>query len=260
MVTVFCAALFVACSGLSFPERPLSDEFARGAELANKKPELGAAALVGKHPRRHSVDVVWQEDRVWIGSWTNGHSPQKVEYAVWLSPALVSRWLGFLSAREHWPAGEADSRWAELRSGLDGRITIAVQLSAFPRLPILELSEGSKANRSEVEDVRFVLDTASGPHNPAVEEIAFWRARNRLSLDNFKWWLQSPITAPLAGEFEEQAERPLPLGDYHRRWLLVTAPADLAPDGSFTLRILSERKERAASFNPIRHEAPGRCG
>lgn len=259
-MTVFCAALLAACSGLSFPERPLPDEFVRGAELANKKPELGAAALVGKHPRRHSVDVVWQEDRVWVGTWTNGHSPQKVEYAVWLSPALVSRWLGFLSARERWPAGEAETRWAELRSDLDGRITIAVQLSAFPRFPILELSDGSKANRSEVEDVRFVLDTASGPHSPSVEEIALWRARSKASLDDFKWWLQTPATAPLVGEFEEQAERPLPLGDFHRRWLLITAPTGVAPDGSFTLRILSEPKERVASFNQVRQDPACSCG
>ena len=89
----------------------MADQVALGRSMATKQPLLKLADLFRSPEPRSSINRIWGEDRQTIGLWSNGYVKVPVEHVVWLSPSLVSRWLGFLSAREYWSDGELESRW-----------------------------------------------------------------------------------------------------------------------------------------------------
>src|SRR5689334_4109662 len=98
-----------------FPVEPIQIEVCRGEEVYR----------AGK-----GIERTLMEDRQAIGYWFDGRVRKDVEEAIWVSPTMVSRWLGYLQAKERWPKLELLNRWAALRDQLDGSLTFVVRLTA----------------------------------------------------------------------------------------------------------------------------------
>ncbi len=241
---MLCAiALFVA----AFPEAPLADQVALGRSMATKEPRLKLADLFRSPEPRSSVSRIWGEDRQTIGLWSNGYVKVPVEHVVWLSPSLVSRWLGFLSAREYWADGELQSRWTPIAKEVGDRRLFIVQLTAFPKKPTYEIGDSERTTPEEIENVRFVYTSGAKSERMEAVRIARWQSRDRFELDGFPWWQHIELGRYLTGEFEKSVvEPPLPLGDYYRAWYAVWVTG--ASDATFEVRALSRRKERVAKF------------
>lgn len=261
------------CAGLwgagGFPAEPLAHEVARGVEVYRKA---------------KGIDRVLMEDRQIVGWWFDGRVKKGVEDVIRLSPAMLSRWLGYLEAREKWPPTEIQARWENLRRHLSGKNAFVVRLAAYPKQDLFGgLPEPSSAARDECLRVRFLLTTdgkylpdqvrnpapvsvrlAPLPVPPPGEPVPQYaqplarlatskqgRDRADVSLDD--WYLHVEVGRWLQPEFGGAPRGPsyaLPIGDNFSALYWLEAPATFEFGAAKTLevRVFSARKERVAAF------------
>lgn len=259
------AAAWAVLRPIAFPPAPIPVEVRRGAALY----------LAAK-----GIDRTLEEDRRILGVWFDGRVKRGVEEAVWLSPALVSRWLGYLEAKEKWFPGELQLRWAAARALLDGRITVVVRLSAFPKWVDPDYGTMGRADPAEVDRVRFLV-TAGGElpeagafgsayraelhlagsrggafqFEPHAALLAREQTRSAGAMEVQEWMDAVPFLPSLTPEFW-QPPRPtgLRLGGFHSAWYLLDLPATAAirRAPAFEVRVFSPRKERIARFDLVR--------
>ena len=251
-----------SAAGPGFPAEPIQAQVLVGAKLGRAAHRPSVSDVFRSPEPRPAFGKVWGSDRQAIGWWSNGYQKISVEHVTWLSPDLISRWLGFLQAREYWPEGELQERWNRIAEGIGGTRSFIVELSAFPKLPTYEIGDYRRTTPEEIDEVRFVY-TAGGRAAPmSAARLAAWQSRRRSDLERFAWWQVLWFGGGLTGEFESAApEPPLPLGDYYRSWYLVSIE-NPGRDDRFEVRVLSRRKERVAGFGPrergLRAERPTR--
>lgn len=241
-----------------FPVEPIREHLVQGRLLGRSKPKISSRDLFHSPAPRTSFDSIWKSDMQNIGWWSNGYSKQPVEQVIWLSPELMSRWLGFLQAREYWSDDELLERWGAVRERLTGSYTFIVQLAAFPKLPTYGIGDYVRSTPEELLNVRFVMTSRATSLPLQARQLAFWQARKRDELKRFDWWRTFEFGWALTGEFDLPSEPPfLAVGDYYRAWYLVSI--DTAPKfDRFEVRTLSRRKERVASFEfPIASSSGG---
>lgn len=261
-----------------FPAHPIPKEMMVGAQVAKR--------------RSASLQSLYMGDRANIGFWYDGMMSRDVEHAIWLSPALVSRILGFLERRELWEPGEAQRRWDALRWELEGRLTFVVELCAFKKVSMAELTPEIAADPNEILRVKFAVEIGENTRRPLHIDLAdqskdrdidasmsasaplarlvnqtletkatrlgAWQVRDRKTLLRFRWWLSTPLGDLLTPQAESDPYDPLyPLGEYFGAWYLVqsVAPPGVYYSPRFKLKIHSSLKERVASFWQVRFPA-----
>ncbi len=233
--------------------------------------------------RGRGIERVYGRDRAVLGRWFDGRVKRDAEFAVWISPGLVSRWLGYLGAKEKWPSGELQRRWSELKRHLDGRLVFVVLLAAYPKIdPFEEPEPTGGSDASEIDGPRFLItsggaviepprpdelfgirytvagratlsdSSAAGLRlEPDVAQLALLRGRSLGDLGGYRWHHDCPFGAELRSEHEfPWSMRPLPIGPFHQGWYLASAPA---PPGwesveAFELRVFTSRGERVGHF------------
>lgn len=253
------AAAFLAMRPIAFPATPLPYEVRVGA----------AVCRAGK-----GLDRVALDDRQVIGLWFDGRIRRDVEDVVWVSPAYVSRCLGYLQEKERWFDGEVQRRWTALRPVLDGRLTLVARLSAFPRWVDPDYGLPGKGNPEQVENTRWLwtagpMTTRPSPKisvakamrdggvRPAMQvepEVTLLRrstSRSPQALQAVGLIDVVPFGAPLQPEFwRPSGDNGLSLGQYHAAWYLIQlpVPSDLRAHSGFELHVFTPGKERVARF------------
>jgi hypothetical protein len=246
---------------LLFPPQPIATQVQRGVQLYT----------AGKR-----LEFALEEDRKFVGSWFDGKRKRNVEEVIWISPELVSRWLGYLDAKEKWPAHEREMRWFELRNRLNQKLCFAVRLAAYPKIDFLEGEESEPAKLDALGPLRFsiTLDGKTIPIRPQgdgpiqrfsgapvdwpretldafLHVIDERQSREAGPLEDFPWYQFAPVSHWLTPEFDVLPPRHAPrLGGYHSVWLWVEAPLP-EPErirSQFELRIFGPRRERIATF------------
>ena len=241
------ASLLILSSVSVFPSEPIADQVTRGAKIAVSMPGASLNDFFASPEPRADFRNVWGEDQAAIGWWSNGHKLVPVEHVLWVSPQLISRWLGFLERREYWDEGELQTRWKQITEQLEGKQTFIVTLSAYPKMPFRGIGDYKRPSTEEIEDVRFVYTSGEKHKSMSAVRIAALQSRERGDFDSYRWWHHVDFSKLLIGEFESTKEEYwLPLGDYHKSWYLVTVEG--ADDEKFEVRVLSRRKERIAKF------------
>jgi hypothetical protein len=266
-------ACFLMGKMIYFPETPLPLEVQRGAKI---------------YAQHKGIERTLLDDRVELGRWFNGHTKREVESAIWLSPGMASRWLGYLQAKEKWDDETLQSRWETASKQLDGKLTFVVQLAAFPKLGGLDMEPTGKADPAEVANVRFLFTSGPGlpetheksyvpwdqnktvaKYHPAAKPIdgkplrleptvtllASWQSREGNLLERFNWTQAIDWAEPFRGEFDKPLDAPMfPIGEYHAAWYLVSVDLGSLPIHplGFELRVFSPQKERIAHFELLR--------
>jgi len=242
--------LLLASNLTDFPAAPVPDQLALGKQLAVKMPRMKPEDILKGSTKRNELESVLGKDRITIGKWSNGYTQQDTEWIVWLSPGLMSRWLGFLDGREYWPSNELEKRWNLVRARLDGKLCFVVFLAAYPKLATLITSDEEPAKPDDIDAVRFVL-TSGGQHSDMQSLLlARKRSSERFDFRNFKWWLELDLGNILAPEFDhEPSHRAMyETGDFHGAWYVVWIDQPQLADSGFQVRALSKNKERVATF------------
>ena len=267
-MVLFYLALALLPKPVDFPAAPIPSEIDAGVRTY----------ALGK-----GLDRLYQDDRRVVGIWFDGRQHRDADQVLWISPSLVSRWLGYLEAKEKWPAGELESRWASLRKSLGGRMTFVVRLCSMPKMDVLEGEIGSPADPCEIKDVRFLWTSSKSSlpdapdrmmirvpgaeihapefgkrapaglnADPAVYMISERRSDDAGKVLQEDWWMQVPFFEPLQPEFgKECLDEMMFCGDFHCRTYLVSlyVPSEPIESNRFELRIFSPRKERVARFS-----------
>lgn len=253
------ATAFLAMRPIAFPSTPLPYEVRVGAAICR----------AGK-----GIDRVALDDRQVIGLWFDGRIRQDVEEVVWLSPAYVSRYLGYLQEKERWFDGDIQRRWTAIRNILDGQLTLVARLCAFPRWVDSDYGLPGKGNPDQVENTRWLWTAGPMTSRPsprvsvaramrdggvpaAVQgepEVTLLRrstSRSAKALEAVGWLDVVPFGVPLRPEFWRPAEDSgLALGQYHSAWYLIQlpVPTDLRAQPGFELHVFTPGKERVARF------------
>ncbi len=229
----------------------------------------------GEQLARHHARLIQTtaEDSAPIGWWWSGHDRIATDTATLFTPALASRWMGYLNASEHWPYGELRERWAALASRLDGRVTFIVQLSAFPKSDPLELGIVQDADDRSMRLSRCILAYPK-PLTRALDESDNLRTDRtegrvecevtplvRLSSDRWQSLMEPYWTAlvpQLAALAPEGTCGPSPYdfatGDFHTAYFLVDAPLskEMEKAPRLSLYVLGGSRERVATFKLAR--------
>lgn len=170
-----------------------------------------------------------------------------IEWAMHLDNRLFSRWLGFLEAREHWDAEEFEYRWNELQNLYGSGDWFMVQLASFPKQQVFDTEPYRRPDLTELTNVRAVATDETGPlptdHYPA----GLIRRRTLGEVEEYPWQFHLPLAELLIWEFQNPPTARASLGEYALAWHLVHVP-QAEPGTKVTIRILSHRKERAATF------------
>ncbi|MBX3119236.1 MAG: hypothetical protein KF784_09235 [Fimbriimonadaceae bacterium] len=223
----------------AFPEAPIPHELVRGVSVFK----------AGK-----GLDRVLMDDRKAFGQWFDGKIRRDVDEVLRLSPALMSRWLGYLAAEEKWTPSKVAARWDKIKAELEGNHWFVVRLSAFPKLDLLDGSPSDSANASTLDNVRFqitlngrklpmsqTLDPIFGyvpthgrmPEN--YEKVRYVtthikngprvQTRHWKDIGGFSWVEPTALADILLPEFyEPKLVGGLPLGEYFATWYLVSTP------------------------------------
>ncbi len=244
-------AAFIAACALSFlPDEPLAEQVALGRRIAGQPDQDQWERILKVEPQSAQlvpIDHLYLGDRVPIGMWSDGIRKLEVEWVIRLSPELMSRWLGYLQARELWPDREVAEQWEVLRALYGERELFVVILSAFPRQNLLDPSASERPRTDELENIEIKLYSGGQVIPAQAQEFYRQRARTRSELDRVPWWSLIPLRPVLELRFEHPFEPPLiPRGDYSRSWWLVSPSCALG--SQFELKIASRRKIRVAEF------------
>lgn len=214
-----------------------------------------------------------------IGTWFDGSAKRDVEEAIWISPRLLSRWIGYAGAREKWTLEERRVRWEMARRVAQEKAIVVVRIASYPKVDPLAPDEENRPDLRDFERLR-ILFTADGREIPvrqrwegtapfvqrrippsdwdvqAVEAgagpIADLRSRNRAEVERFPWHQLTPFVEAFSPTFPEEFPPSWGgyFGNYRAKWIWVEA--DFAsrqwPRRQFEVRILSPRKERTAVF------------
>lgn len=255
------AALLAIGVPLEFPLEPIQTELARGEKVY----------YAGK-----GVDRIMMEDRQIIGRWFDGQLRRDMDDVTWLSPNLLSRWLGYLNAKEKWSETELAQRWETLKESFNGTLSFVVQTYALPKQGFFDLTDGAESKPRTALQVRFAVswlseagsgdnrhqETAVGQkkkeaplllQDPFVSNLGIFRGYDLGSIDRWPWYALDQRFDPLAPEFgtRRPTEYDGVVGDYVRAVYLVQAPVpeEGIPAKNLELRVFAEGKEPIARFD-----------
>jgi len=256
-----CLALSAAASAapISFPERPIDAQVVAGEHVLES---------------RKSIDWVFGDDCHAFGLWFDGKQERYTDEAIWISPDVASRWLGYLRMKEGWGQDELQARWKQIRAALDGRITVAVRLDSFPRQDPLEFGNYEAGTEARAGDARFdVTFELAKPVEGAGEPLASEKGSalaNTYSLEcdtrrlelcesydwreliSRQWYEASDLRAAFAGQFEGSGKwTGVALGDCYQAWYWVSVPASagIRAAKAFTLMLFQKGRTVRVEFS-----------
>ncbi len=222
--------------------------------------------------KRRGIERTLLADRSPIGEWFNGKEREQVEEAIWLSPELISRWLGWQQSREGWSPTEVQKRWNVARDRFNGKMTFVVRLTAFPKVDPLEGAGEPARLVDDLSDARGAV-TYDGPkksphQHAATQNLLLQRLTENTPQEvlSAKWQSLPPFDDVLNGTFSASGSDTIDpnldfgLGDYSGAlWLeQCDIPSDLYGRKNFDLQIVTAHKKRVAHFSLLRpkHEKP----
>jgi hypothetical protein len=261
MISAIATMMVMQLRPLEFPTEPISSELLRGEKI---------------YYQHKGIERTLLEDRVAVGKWFDGKVKRDTDQVIWLSPSMVSRWLGYLNAKEKWSVSELLERWKRTARSLEGRLTFVAEFFALPkREDMLELTESGPSKPETALNLRFLLtnlapnrgDTAQHLEGqigekkhqspldrelPVAAPIAYFKGYDLDSIARWPWFQLDPLFAPLSPSLASRAPSAYDgvVGDHLRAIYLIQAnpPAEPLAARGFELRIFAPGKDLVARF------------
>lgn len=258
---ILSLALLLASSPFHFPSEPIAAEMARGEKVYYQK---------------SGIERTLMEDRVAIGRWFDGRIKRDTDHILWLSPRMVSRWLGYLNAREKWSKAELSRRWTEMAVELDGKMTFVAEVYALPKKEdFFELMESAPTKPETALNIRFLVtyltdkERDNSQHvealpwrrefksplereEPRVAPLAVFKGYDLDSVQRWPWHTLDSAFSPLSPEFSPVKPTPYDgvVGDHIRAIYILQAaiPDKPMPWDQFEVRVFAAGKEPVGKF------------
>lgn len=250
---------------IEFPADPIASEMLRGEKV---------------YYQHKGIDRTLMEDRVAVGKWFDGKVKRDTDQVIWLSPSMVSRWFGYLNAKEKWSRAELMTRWGAAVSALAGRMTFVAELFALPKQEdVLEITSGAPTKPETALQLRFLLtnlaknrgDEAQHTEGPIgqrknqspldlsmtdVTPIGVFKGYSLDSINRWNWTRLHPMFESLSASDQGRAPGTYDavVGDCIRAVYLVQVDPEKVQTNShgFELRIFAPGKDLVAKFGTKR--------
>jgi hypothetical protein len=217
--------------------------------------EAGAAvAALGK-----GIDRVIQNDRYAVGRWSRGYIPRDAEDVIWLSPEMLTRWLGYLRANEGLGSKELKTRWGLLSDEMNGHLWFVIRLAALDKQDPLEFGADAQADTTDLSPVMIRIQAKGLDGKPLelpqakVKVLAKLQSSDPGAVIAPPWFLFDPKFSPLKPAIPPDAPEN---GLGTNEGVCLLAETDLPPNLLFAreldVRIVSKRKIRIAKFPLLR--------
>jgi hypothetical protein len=220
----------------TFPPEPVETDLKIGQSIAKQA---------------GSLEDLYEKECIAMSTWFSGHDYRKIDTILWLSPELLSRWLGYLSCKEDLDETEISKRWSIISHALDGKYSFIVQLAIYPTMPFYDLTPYKKAKAFYLDNVSFNFVANKTHLKTESKKLDAWKTKYPVDFRQFRWWLYLPFGKALTPRALSTQNAPeFPLGDYHTHWYLVST--QIHPETPsipyFELHIQTGNKTRIAGF------------
>jgi hypothetical protein len=241
---LFLLATWISFKPLALTDKPAPKMMALGARIASS----------GK-----GLDRVLMEDRQVVGRWVKSFVPKDTEDVLWISPDLISRWLGYLQNSENLSDAEVSQRFLDIRKKEASTLWFVVRLAALDKQDPLEMGTDETAVTTDLSPVAIKVTLTDIGGNrvalPAVmiRTLADAKSSEPDQLIGLPWYIFSdsftsllPAVPPLPPPFNT--------GSNEARCIFVKValPDTILAARQVELRVLSRRKTRIARFDTIR--------
>lgn len=197
---------------------------------------------------KKGIDRTQKDARVVIGQWFDGDRKQTVEEAVFITPGLLGRWLGYMQAAG--TSQEAvDKYWADCSSMFAGKTTVIVRLARLSAIDMIDGDLDNSAKPDALDNVQLFLHTVGSPWQAvkyrAVQDILQRRPEEVLKET---WDQLLPKFTPWPGKATENDLNPEVRWGLNRR-VSYLAEIDKLPAGSkCELKIVEKDRTRVIPF------------
>lgn len=198
--------------------------------------------------RGKGIDRTEKDARIVIGKWFDGEQLQPVEEAIFLTPGLLSRWLGYQNSAGK-PIEEVNANWAKCYPQFSNKRVVLVRLARLCTTDIQEGDTDNSAKPNSLDHIEISIREKSKPWSSiefrTVQDIQQRRPSEVLNetwdqvLAKFTAWPSKPTTNELIPEIR---------WGKNRRVTLVAETAAFAPGSKCELKIVEMDRTRIIPF------------
>jgi hypothetical protein len=115
--------------------------------------------------RKKGIDRTEMDARVVLGQWFDGERLEPVEEAVFLTPGLLSRWLGYQKSAGT-PQDDIDMSWSKCYSQFSGKNMAIIRLARLSAVDIVDGDVDNSGNPGALDSVKIQIRQGSNSWNP----------------------------------------------------------------------------------------------
>jgi hypothetical protein len=230
MTTVFC---FLATFS-AFGDTPIEAELKVGKQIFEK---------------HKGIDRTEKDARVVIGQWFDGDRTKVVEEAVFVTPGLLSRWLGFQLASGRSPE-EVNASWLNCSSQFSNRSVVIIRLARLSAVDMIDGDVDNSAKPAALDSINLQIHQVGKPWIPVsfrtVQDLQQRRPEEVLKdswdqiLAKFTAWPSKPTENELFPDIR---------WGRNRRVSLIAETPPFAPATKCELKIVEKDRIRVIPFD-----------
>ncbi len=198
--------------------------------------------------RGKGIDRTEKDARIVIGKWFDGERLQSVEEAVFITPGLLSRWLGYQSSAGT-PKEDITAAWSKCYSQFSNKRMALIRLARLCTVDIQEGDTDNSANPAGLDEIKIQMRQSSKEWNPVsfrtVQDIQQRRPEEVLKetwdeiLAKFTAWPSKPTPNDLTPEIR---------WGKNRRVTLIAEVTKFDPGTKCDLMIIEKDRTRIIPF------------
>lgn len=219
--------------GFEFGSAPQATEFAHGQKI---------------YHMNKGIDRAQGDARIVLGNWFDGERTQVVEELDFLTPGLLSRWLGYQEASGT-PKDKIDSAWKNFSEQFKGKSMALVRLARLGAIDIVDGDLDDHAVISALDSVKLEMRTKKGEWQEVkyrvIQDLQARQPHEVLRdtwdqiLAKFSAWPSTPTADDLISEIR--------WGNNRRVSFLAEVP-QYEPHASCEIRIIEKDRTRTIPF------------
>jgi hypothetical protein len=229
MISLLC---FVAISN-AFGTEPIAEDFKAGQKIFKQ---------------HKGIDRVTKDSRIVIGQWFNGANLQPVEEAIFVTPGLLSRWLGYHQANGKSKL-EVQSAWTKCSAQFSEKTVVVIRLARLCTVDMIDGDVDNSAKPDALDTVNVEIREASQPWFPiGVKVVQDTQQRRPLEVLTETWdEVLAKFTAWPSKPTENDLYPEIRWGLNRRVTLIAQAPT-IEPGGKCELKISEKDRTRIIKF------------
>ena len=199
--------------------------------------------------KKKGIDRTEKDARVVIGQWFDGERLRPVEEAVFVTPGLLSRWLGYQLSSGTTP-DDVQATWNKCSGQFSGKTVTVIRLARLCAVDMIDGDVDNSAKPDALDNVKIQIRQTTKSWQPVtyrvVQDILQRRPEEVLKetwdqiLSKFTCWPSTPTENDLNPDIR---------WGLNRRVTLIAETAKLDAGSKCELKIVEKDRTRVIPFN-----------